>query len=529
MIAINNWNYLFTRSFVTGKTLIWAVIIVITSVVCSVFIADVFGRYFEYETIISIYDEQPDVLNELPAITICAANVFTPRRLAALYPEFNETYARFLAKIRHDHLPNQEEILENQREFDRFESKAFEDYNAYEVIVEKSVQIDDIVAGCKVYPVSIRNMFDSISLIEDRLSIDGVECSKLQEYMPSVYEGQKCFTYFSSMHEMKDRWQQYIPPMDDLKRLVYQLCVNDSLPCEWPNRQSNRTWNRRQHDDHWQIFHDLQTMIKIDVRMDVDTLHFLSDKAIKLTGKLSLSLSLSHRYVQFDRCGCCSVHSSNTLINKRKYKYLHVTGPYLYEVVFTRQMSMLLNRPYRPFCNHYGRYGEDPKLRVFHTSEECRNYCIKNYISQTAHSCQSYYNVLSGSALFEDSFRREHICSHDQQNISLYLVAKQSCETVCPEECQQSIYEISSYRLFSRKLFDCTVVEHMSNCVAQVYIRPSTKPFQRIQHRPAVSYEELIGAIGGDIGMLLGMSIFSFVSLAVSCIQRCLVRLVYGQ
>lgn len=77
-----------------------------------------------------------------------------------------------------------------------------------------------------------------------------------------------------------------------------------------------------------------------------------------------------------------------------------------------------------------------------------------------AHSCQSYYNVLSASAVFEESLRREHICPHDQQNISLYLVAKQSCEAVCPEECHQSIYEISGYRSFSRGLFDC---EYLAN------------------------------------------------------------------
>ncbi|XP_046916420.2 uncharacterized protein LOC124496901 [Dermatophagoides farinae] len=493
-----------------GETLIWAVILTITSVVCLLFMAIIAKQYYKYETTISIYNEQPDVLNELPAITICAANVFTPRQLAALFPEFNETYARFLAKKRNNHLPNQQEIIENQKAFDRFESKAFEDYTAYEVIVEKSVQIEEIVAGCKVYPVSIRNMFDSVTLVEDPLSIDGIECSNLQEYMPSVYEGQKCFTYFSSMHDMKEKWLQYIPPIADVERLVFEQCVNDSLSCHWPTRQSNRTWNHCLRDN-FAIFYDLQTMIKIDIRMDIDTLHFLSEKAIKLT-----------------------VHSSDTLINKRKYKYLHVTGPYLYEVVFTRRMSMLMDRPYRPFCSHYGKHSEDPKLQVFHTNEECRNYCIKNHISQMAHSCQSYYNVLSASAVFEESLRREHICPHDQQNISLYLVAKQSCEAVCPEECHQSIYEISGYRSFSRGLFDCTdemiyEQQQITNCFAQVYIRPSTEPFQLIQHRPAISYEEVIGAIGGNIGMWLGMSIFSIISLSVSCLQRCLVKMVYGQ
>ncbi|XP_027202301.2 uncharacterized protein LOC113796263 [Dermatophagoides pteronyssinus] len=492
------------NNIITGRTLIWIIIWIITTIVCLLFMSDIVLRYFEHETVISIYNEQPDVLNELPAITICAANIFTPRRLAALYPEFNETYYRFMEKIQKNHFPDQNDLIENQQQFDRFESKAFEDYTAYEVIVEKSIQIEDIVAGCKVYPVSIRNMFDSTSLIEDPLSIDGVECSQLQEYMPSIYEGQKCFTYFSSMHEMKDRWLQYIPPMSDLEQLVYRLCLNDSLPCQWPNRQSNRTWNHHQQDS-WQIFHDLQTMIKINVRMDMDTLHFLSDKAIKLT-----------------------VHSSNTLINKRKYKYLHITGPYLYEVVFTRQITQLLNRPYRPYCNHYGKYSENPKLRVFHTSEECRNYCIKNHLTKISNSCQIYYNVLSASTIFERSFHNEHICSHDQQNVSLYLLAKQSCETVCPEECQQSIYEISSYRSFSRELLDCNDEQQKSKCFAQVYIRPSTQPFQRIQHRVAVSYEELIGTIGGDMGILLGMSIFSFISLTVSCLQRCLVKMVYG-
>lgn len=70
--------------------------------------------------------------------------------------------------------------------------------------------------------------------------------------------------------------------------------------------------------------------------------------------------------------------------------------------------------------------------------------------------------------------------------------------------------------------------QQKSKCFAQVYIRPSTQPFQRIQHRVAVSYEELIGTIGGDMGILLGMSIFSFISLTVSCLQRCLVKMVYG-
>lgn len=205
----------------------------------------------------------------------------------ALFPEFNETYARFLAKKRNNHLPNQQEIIENQKAFDRFESKAFEDYTAYEVIVEKSVQIEEIVAGCKVYPVSIRNMFDSVTLVEDPLSIDGIECSNLQEYMPSVYEGQKCFTYFSSMHDMKEKWLQYIPPIADVERLVFEQCVNDSLSCHWPTRQSNRTWNHCLRDN-FAIFYDLQTMIKIDIRMDIDTLHFLSEKAIKLTGKICI-------------------------------------------------------------------------------------------------------------------------------------------------------------------------------------------------------------------------------------------------
>lgn len=79
--------------------------------------------------------------------------------------------------------------------YNHYESRAVQDFTALEVIANKSVSLKAINHKCAFHPLKLRN-FENTS---DPFFMEQIDCQDLKPVVPLVYNGKKCFTYFSQL------------------------------------------------------------------------------------------------------------------------------------------------------------------------------------------------------------------------------------------------------------------------------------------------------------------------------------------
>lgn len=101
---------------------------------------------------------------------------------------------------------NRSKFIHRVNLFLKYNSIALENYTALEVIQNISVKIEDLDHQCRFYPVNIRNKNKS-----DPFYTSFISCQTIQSVLPIVYDGKKCFTYFSDLVDVKKDWK-FVPP-----------------------------------------------------------------------------------------------------------------------------------------------------------------------------------------------------------------------------------------------------------------------------------------------------------------------------
>src|SRR5699024_1728912 len=80
--------------------------------------------------------------------------------------------------------------------------KAMADFDAIYIIKNLSIQKADLLIDCKYHPMNIRNF--QISKKNNQQIAPGVrDCTFMKPILESIYEGKKCFTYFSDIFDME--------------------------------------------------------------------------------------------------------------------------------------------------------------------------------------------------------------------------------------------------------------------------------------------------------------------------------------
>ena len=119
--------------------------------------------------------------------------------------DYDENFANFLEKYENGDF---QEIPEKElrKIFQNFESSLLEKMSTYDLINYFSANISSIIRSCKYKPINYRRM-DNKS--EEYLG--PIDCTMIKAYVPSIYFGRKCFTYFSNLVDMSDDWRHIIP------------------------------------------------------------------------------------------------------------------------------------------------------------------------------------------------------------------------------------------------------------------------------------------------------------------------------
>jgi hypothetical protein len=145
-------------------------------------------KYLLFDTIITLSLEPPDVA-DLPGLTICGPYIISPITLRYLYPEYN--YSTEIAET--DQSDDQQDIIKRNI-FNKFEQKAFKTYLANEIMKIHSLKPEDLITKCIYNPINLRH--DSGSLGS---RLESINCTEIASIVESIYEGRKCFTFFSRM------------------------------------------------------------------------------------------------------------------------------------------------------------------------------------------------------------------------------------------------------------------------------------------------------------------------------------------
>ena len=197
-----------------GQTIVGLCIIGL-SVWCLINVIQIMEKYYNYETIISLQNDPPSETG-FPGITICAPSIFRPQELARLFPQsFGRHHYEFVHRIRnlaHDSIPEyeiQDAFINNSRQFLHAESRALRRFNASDIIAKYSVQFQHLIGDCQFHSVNIRSfqppppqqqLHQSQSPPNYRMG--SRKCVQIKQVLETIYEGKKCFTFFSDIYDI---------------------------------------------------------------------------------------------------------------------------------------------------------------------------------------------------------------------------------------------------------------------------------------------------------------------------------------
>lgn len=303
MDQIGSYCIQFFSKLTIKKILVVTFILALTTW-CCYNVAVILQGFFAFDTFISLYKQPPNG-TDFPGITICAPAIFTPKYLAGLlkisleslilnrfldlFPEFNNSYNRFQEiKREYPEIFTSKMMIEfNQKVFRKYENMALMKFSAKEVILNQSVQYVQLLEECTYHPIQIRTLNPKKATKKFR----PVYCNKYKLYLPSIYDGRKCFTFFSDLVDVEKNWK-VLPLRNNFKnssysnltkwsrekvweRLIFKICFTFCLmPNEVPyNKPSSMEF-------------DLNSKIRLQIRMQNDIWDYLGSWSITLAGKI---------------------------------------------------------------------------------------------------------------------------------------------------------------------------------------------------------------------------------------------------
>lgn len=259
------------------------------SVWCIINVEQIMHKYYSFETIISLQNDPPNRTG-FPGVTICAPSIIRPQDLSKLSPRFNRYYRWFIGKIKSfksekfviegipidiDMSVNTEIFIttlsaNNTRVFRKYESQILEKYNASDIISKYSVRLEDLISDCKFHPVNIRSFQKS----SESHRMGTKNCQAIKPVLESIYEGQKCFTFFSDLFDVSKSM-----PTD-----VQMENLPNSGDCDKSNRFCDPQEFLR--DSHDQMVFDLNPSIEVRIKaIDNDIWKAFVNGPILMTGK----------------------------------------------------------------------------------------------------------------------------------------------------------------------------------------------------------------------------------------------------
>lgn len=80
-----------------------------------------------------------------------------------------------------------------------YESIALNNFHGYDVINKQSLKLTDLVRWCQFKPVNVRSfrICNDSSTYFTNDNVNAFDCERIKQPIPIVYDGRKCFVYFS--------------------------------------------------------------------------------------------------------------------------------------------------------------------------------------------------------------------------------------------------------------------------------------------------------------------------------------------
>ena len=400
--------------------LIVYVCMLLLTLFCICNITDVLHGYFRFETTIQFDRQRPDH-TDFPGITICGRAIFTPEFLASKlmilsnrkkllfllignYIGFNRSYREFLNEFHRNPRVNRTESIRNRyRLFHIYENIALTDFNGTDIIQNYSLRLDQLIRWCKFRPINIRTL--QRRKANSTILQTEFDCEKIKQPLPIVYDGRKCFMYFSDLENVQPEWRHYKPPIDidDFFNIHHHhnshhksalfnqsdpIIMAESIPIDNDDNSNDFDYEPFNSDDLKHMKFELNPYIVMQINMHNHLWDFIGDSFGTTT---------------------ITVHPPNILPNKRRFRSLQVQRSSYYEVSFTKKTTHKLSKPYNTECIDYA---DDAIFVRYRTQDLCRNICIKEY-SYGIDGCINYYLALSTRMFAEDN--SEFMCDHDYQ------------------------------------------------------------------------------------------------------------------
>jgi hypothetical protein len=139
---------------------------------------NIINQYTQYNTIVMLEYELPNE-TDLPAFTICGNCIIYSDLLKAKYREYRDQESKLNNSLSDDYRRSEisEEFVEN--------------FSAHYIFDNLSIGIESLVKVCYFKPEST---------IDNNSNSETIDCEKIAPIIPSIYEGRKCFTYFSQLN-----------------------------------------------------------------------------------------------------------------------------------------------------------------------------------------------------------------------------------------------------------------------------------------------------------------------------------------
>jgi hypothetical protein len=142
----------------------------------------IINQYTQYNTIVMLEYELPNE-TDLPAFTICGNCIIYSDLLKKNYIEYGNRESKLSNSSSDDY--KKSEIREE------FAEKALENFPAHYIFDYLSIEIESLVKVCYFKPESTK---------DNNSNPETIDCRKIAPIIPSIYEGRKCFTYFSQLN-----------------------------------------------------------------------------------------------------------------------------------------------------------------------------------------------------------------------------------------------------------------------------------------------------------------------------------------
>lgn len=168
------------------------------------------------------------------------------------------------------------------------------------------------------------------------------------------------------------------------------------------------------------------------------------------------------------------------------------------------------------------------KTSKYYTQKNCLLICLQRHIVQ---NCGCYIpkipnfddsRVCNGHDILE--------CGYTQYHEFYTTQLSNQCFVECPQECDSIEYDLSSsvmdfpspfyadlfirkHKLFPDNYKNLTTFENIKQSVVKINIYFSDISYTSIKEVPAKTFEQLIGDLGGILGLCLGASLLSFIEI----------------